>query len=249
MRKLRTSDLARITGIHPNTVRFYERIGLLSPVPRDPNGYRAFDDRHILQARVCRCIYPYGWLGRKARVLTNLLTDALVQGRYAEAQIHAESYLTHLVGEWDSAKMTSEILDRWSQRVPIDESDTMLNRRETAAFIGVTEEVLRSWERSGLIQVPRVGPNRARVYGAPEIERLRIIHLLRQSSYSVNAIFSSLQQYDKGNSKGVIRALNSPDPDEDATWIYVGDRWIASLEAGMEGAKQILVLLQENPPS
>ncbi len=38
------SELAERAGAAPSTVRFYERIGLLSPVRRAPNGYRAFEE-------------------------------------------------------------------------------------------------------------------------------------------------------------------------------------------------------------
>jgi MerR family copper efflux transcriptional regulator len=40
---LQVSELARLSGLAPSTVRFYERIGLLSPARRAPNGYREFD--------------------------------------------------------------------------------------------------------------------------------------------------------------------------------------------------------------
>jgi MerR family transcriptional regulator, copper efflux regulator len=40
---LQVSELARRSGLAPSTVRFYERIGLLSPAGRAPNGYREFD--------------------------------------------------------------------------------------------------------------------------------------------------------------------------------------------------------------
>src|SRR5690348_5800952 len=39
---LRTADLARVVGIHPNTVRRYVERGWLPPVRRGANGYRHF---------------------------------------------------------------------------------------------------------------------------------------------------------------------------------------------------------------
>jgi DNA-binding transcriptional MerR regulator len=44
---MRTSDLARAAGVHPNTVRRYEALGWLPPAPRAPNGYRRFSQRHL----------------------------------------------------------------------------------------------------------------------------------------------------------------------------------------------------------
>ncbi|HEY4035742.1 MAG TPA: MerR family DNA-binding transcriptional regulator [Ktedonobacteraceae bacterium] len=42
MKYLRTSDLAKAVGVHPNTVRRYVDRGLLPPVEHSPSGYRRF---------------------------------------------------------------------------------------------------------------------------------------------------------------------------------------------------------------
>ncbi len=67
MTTYRTTDLARFVGVHPNTVRFYERFGFISPAPRAANGYRVFGERHLYQLRIYRCVFDYGWLGRGLR--------------------------------------------------------------------------------------------------------------------------------------------------------------------------------------
>src|SRR5512146_2116783 len=52
---LRTIDLARAAGIHPNTVRRYEDWGFLPPIPRDPrNHYRQYSERHLDLLRLAR---------------------------------------------------------------------------------------------------------------------------------------------------------------------------------------------------
>ncbi|MBL7200262.1 MAG: MerR family DNA-binding transcriptional regulator [Anaerolineae bacterium] len=46
---LRTSDIARAVGAHPNTVRLYEEWGFLPPIPRSPAGYRMYtEEPHAL---------------------------------------------------------------------------------------------------------------------------------------------------------------------------------------------------------
>ena len=37
---MKTSEIARMVGVHPNTVRLYEARGYIAPVPRAGNGYR-----------------------------------------------------------------------------------------------------------------------------------------------------------------------------------------------------------------
>ena len=49
-----TSQVAQIIGIHPNTVRLYEELQLITPPERKANGYRIFTDLHIRQFRIAR---------------------------------------------------------------------------------------------------------------------------------------------------------------------------------------------------
>ena len=53
-RYLRTSDVARAVGVHPNTVRRYEEWGFLPPIPRTASGYRQFTQAHLEQMRLAR---------------------------------------------------------------------------------------------------------------------------------------------------------------------------------------------------
>lgn len=52
MNKLTRGELARLCGVGPETIRFYERRGLLPEAPRSEGGYRRFD-----QASVHRLIF------------------------------------------------------------------------------------------------------------------------------------------------------------------------------------------------
>jgi DNA-binding transcriptional MerR regulator len=42
-RGLRVGELAQAVGVAPDTIRYYERAGLLPPPERTPSGYRAYD--------------------------------------------------------------------------------------------------------------------------------------------------------------------------------------------------------------
>ena len=44
---LNISDVAKATGLTTHTLRYYERIGLLTPVSRDPSGRRRFAARDL----------------------------------------------------------------------------------------------------------------------------------------------------------------------------------------------------------
>lgn len=46
--------MAKIVGLHPNTVRLYEEWGLIHKTKRKPNGYRIYNDIHIKQFLLAR---------------------------------------------------------------------------------------------------------------------------------------------------------------------------------------------------
>jgi MerR family copper efflux transcriptional regulator len=48
---MNVSNIARIVGIAPSAVRFYERKGILPRAPRQSNGYRAYTDEDL--SRLC----------------------------------------------------------------------------------------------------------------------------------------------------------------------------------------------------
>lgn len=47
MKQYKTIDVARMIGIHVNTVRLYEKCGFISKPERLPNGYRVFTELHV----------------------------------------------------------------------------------------------------------------------------------------------------------------------------------------------------------
>jgi Cd(II)/Pb(II)-responsive transcriptional regulator len=56
---MRIGELAQHCHCEVETVRFYERAGLLDPPAREANGYRRYSDRHLVQlnfVRHCRSL-------------------------------------------------------------------------------------------------------------------------------------------------------------------------------------------------
>lgn len=56
---MRIGELAKTTGVDVETVRYYEREGLLQPPERQPNGYRAYDENQLERLafiRHCRAL-------------------------------------------------------------------------------------------------------------------------------------------------------------------------------------------------
>ena len=56
---MRIGELAESTGVDVETVRFYEKSGLLPPPARQPNGYRSYGKAHLARLafiRHCRAL-------------------------------------------------------------------------------------------------------------------------------------------------------------------------------------------------
>jgi DNA-binding transcriptional MerR regulator len=67
---MRVSELATATGVAPDTVRYYERAGLLPAPPRTPAGYRAYDEQAVERLRF---IQGAQRLGLRLRDIADLL--------------------------------------------------------------------------------------------------------------------------------------------------------------------------------
>lgn len=67
-----TTEVAKIIGIHPNTVRMYEEWGLIPLAERKSNGYRIFTDFHIEQLRLARIAFQIEVLQNGLKMLRNL---------------------------------------------------------------------------------------------------------------------------------------------------------------------------------
>lgn len=210
-RPLRTAEVARAVGVHPNTVRLYEEWGFLPPIPRGPNGYRLFTTEHVDQMRLARTALQWPYPGGKDPVL------ALVFRAEAEA--------------------AAEFLDQWARGVPADATAEPLRIGQVAERLGVTIDTLRSWERNGLIAVPRDPRSGYRRYSAAEIGRLRVIRLLRQAGYSCMAILRIFLRLQHGLDD-VRHALDTPSPDED---VYTAaDRWQSALRDQERRAQDVI---------
>src|SRR5262249_2213400 len=58
---LRSGELAKLAGVSPDTVRFYERKGLLSPPLRSANGYRVYPLATLQRVRIIRSALAVGF--------------------------------------------------------------------------------------------------------------------------------------------------------------------------------------------
>ncbi len=91
MNALTIGRLAKEAGVNLETVRYYERRGLLPRPPRSPSGYRLFPDEAAGRLRFIRRAQELGFSLAEIRELLSLRVSATVERtdvrRRAEAKI------------------------------------------------------------------------------------------------------------------------------------------------------------------
>ena len=99
-----TTEVARIIGIHPNTVRMYEEWGLIPLAERKSNGYRVFTDFHIEQLRLARIAFQIEVLqnGLRKKVVETVKLSA--KKDFDKALMFAEEYLNQIQKEQRNAE-------------------------------------------------------------------------------------------------------------------------------------------------
>lgn len=241
---LRTSDLARAVGVHPNTVRLYAEWGLIPPVERSLAGYRLFTQRHLDCLRLARTIYAAQYPGRGFRALGNAIIQSAVADDWTGALEKAYEHLLVVRIELQHANEAANLLEHWAQNMADSNPDEEpLGIGEVSTLLGVSHDVIRNWERNGLISVPRNSYNNYRLFGKREIERMRIIRMLSQAGYSHMAMLRMFIELDRGHTRELKKILDTPRPDEDI--FTAADHWLTTLHEQQELAWQVIRLIEE----
>ena len=181
MHTYRTAEVAKMMGIHPNTVRFYEKWGLITKPVREENGYRVFTDLHLYQIQVVR-------LGFEIEILQNGLRKKIVdmiktcaKGDVDGALRQTEEYLTQLEKERMAAEEAIRIVQDILQG-DVHDNQLCMKRKEVSMYLDISVDALRNWEMNGLLTIKRK-QNGYRIYTDADIRQLKIIRVLRCANY------------------------------------------------------------------
>lgn len=69
---LTRGKLADQTGCHIETIRYYEKVGLLPEPDRTPAGYRIYDDGHLRVLNFIQCAKSLGFSSKQIKELLEL---------------------------------------------------------------------------------------------------------------------------------------------------------------------------------
>lgn len=72
-RRLRRSDLARLTGCHLETIRYYETIGIMPEPARTGANHRIYDESHVARLRFVMRARALGFSLEEIRELLRLV--------------------------------------------------------------------------------------------------------------------------------------------------------------------------------
>lgn len=240
MKTYKTAQIADIIGVHPNTIRFYEEMKLLPVIPRTENGYRVFNDRHLEQLWLLRTAFRAEIISDRLRQEVYQIVKTAAKGNIDGAYRDTQLYLKHLREEKVRAEEAIRItLDLIADTGKLEESVVYNGRLEVSEILGITVDVLRDWERNGLIKVPRTPSGRTE-YGNKEMNRLKIIRTLRNAHYSMMSILRMLNRLDQGD-KNVRKIIDTPGEEEDI--VCAADRYITALNLAEKDAQVMLDML------
>ena len=236
-----TTDVAKIIGIHPNTVRMYEEWGLIPPAERKPNGYRIFTDFHIEQLRLARIAFQIEVLqnGLRKKVVETIKLSA--KRDFDKALIFAEEYRSQIQREQRNAEESIDIAKQILSGES-EENTLFLKRKEVSDYLDISIDTLRNWERNGLLQVKRK-QNGYRVYTSNDIAQLKMIRTLRLANYSLEAILRMLNALEHNPQADLKQILNTPQADADI--VSVCDKLMLSLRDADENAKKMIKIITE----
>lgn len=242
MNTYKTSEVAHCIGIHPNTVRLYEKLELIPKPERKENGYRVFTDFHIEQIKFARIALKVEVLqnGLRKQAITIIKTSAL--GNFSKAICLTEYYLHQIRNEQRNAEeaiwITIKLLLGDSQET----GTIFFTRKEAADYLQISIDTLRNWEMNGLLTIKR-RQNGYRIYTDEDIRRLKIIRSLRCANYSLSAILRMLNTISQNPEADIRQVINTPKKNDDI--ISVCDKLLTSLFNAEQNAIVMLAQLDK----
>ncbi|WP_422123243.1 MerR family transcriptional regulator [Planococcus sp. X10-3] len=235
-----TSEIAKNVGVHPNTVRLYEEWHYISPVPRQPNGYRIYSEIHVLQMTIARLAFKQEFIQNNLRKKATKIVRLSGQEAFFDSLRAAESYLLFLQSEYHYTVKSIETVDLLLQNQPF--SANVYSHQEAAAHLQLTQETLRNWERNDLYAVRRTSQNR-RIYAESDIQKLLIIRTLRTAHLSITSIAHLFRELELPLGKDVFAIISSAKFTEDFS--HVTDDLLNNLKIAMKDVESIIAILKK----
>jgi MerR family mercuric resistance operon transcriptional regulator len=113
MEGLTTAKLAKEGGVNVETIRYYERHGLLPKAPRTASGYRTFSGEYVTRLRFIRRAQELGFTLKEVRELLNLRVKS--NSSCADVRRKAEAKLADVDEKIRHLQVIREALGRMAE--------------------------------------------------------------------------------------------------------------------------------------
>ncbi|MEU8053654.1 MerR family transcriptional regulator [Micromonospora haikouensis] len=209
----RPADLAREHGISTQTVRNYERDGVLPPARRTPSGYRAYTAVHVRALRAYLALIPAHGYATSGEIMRAVNAGDLDAALRTIDRSHAQ--LLRDRETLDAVEVAVGLLTRppaasrpdrpptsrpdlspagGPHQPPTGRPERPLAIGGLARRVGVTPAALRKWERAGILAPSRGQATGYRLYSADDVRDAELAHLLRRGGYRLDHIATVVRQ-------------------------------------------------------
>src|SRR5713226_9824099 len=202
---LRIHDLALAGHISVQQVRNYEANGLIPQAQRSSSGYRLYTQQHLAALQTVKSMARgYGW------PRTSAIMQALHRGDLSVALATIDTHHAELASKRFQVEQTLSALHSLAAGSASLQSSNHPQRcrvGEAAKQVGVRVSALHFWEQQGLLRPLRDQYSRYRLYDEQQMQRLRVVVLLREAGYDFNVILSVLDELAAGRPEKAIVAV------------------------------------------
>lgn len=240
--ELFTSQVAKIVGVHPNTVRLYEELSFISHVPRNNSGYRVFSERHVDEMLFARIIVPGPYPVDKNIVFQ--IINHYIKMDFETSLIYAKQYYDGVMNEKLKTHQALQILNSWNKNQIINHSVIADTRKEMSKLSSVPIETIRNWERCRILH--SVKKNNRNTYTVYDYEKIMIIYILRKVKLSIQSIYAFFN-----NPQNEVPSDFFKEIYKNNDTICQTNEWIKFLDRHIEKSEKLIHQLKNkisNPP-
>lgn len=188
--RLTTAAAARMVGYSTQQVRDLERLGVIPIAERSPNGYRRYQERHIVALRAYRAL-----ASAIGPVPARQMMPTLVHGSLEAAAEKIDDLHALLARSRNHVREASRSLQAvLSDPTHVFDDHDSMTISELAEALGVRSSALRHWEHEGLVNPDRISHSQTRRYNARAITEARIVAALRSGGHGIPPISRVLDQ-------------------------------------------------------
>lgn len=239
-KNLSISEVSKLTGVQPGTIRFYEKCGFLEEVERSNNRYRIFHWHHVIQVKVCRLVFG-GFVNKNLRRVSKEIIEGAKNWNLQAYEVAVLNYKKAIEDDIFRTEEAVKIAMCQPNVMEEIESEETFTKKQASQLVGVSCEAIRNWERNGLL--PQSLPYQKRYYTKTVISRMYIIRLLLDTGYSIMAIQQFFRLFDEGKKENAKEFLMDPVCNEELC--FRADKYMQTLKALLPKTEALYQLLQQ----